>query len=237
VAAPPQLETDWHTGTNPDVLLAHIHAPYVPPTSPPEPPNVIRRLQLFECACARMVWELLPTDARSAVLVRERFANGQATEADLRASAIRQTRWLTVTYQDHALQAAAGSPRSAASALACRAAGPAPSNYHKMEKWHSIWNTTFAAARAHQAELVRDIFPPPDHAVRALRLDRDWLTSTVLALARQMDADGEYSAVPILADALQDAGCGNELVLDRCRAPSGIHCRGNWVVDLLLGRE
>jgi len=43
--------------------------------------------------------------------------------------------------------------------------------------------------------------------------------------------------MPILADALQDAGCDNDLILDRCRAESGIHCRGNWVVDLVLGRE
>jgi hypothetical protein len=43
--------------------------------------------------------------------------------------------------------------------------------------------------------------------------------------------------LPILADALQDAGCDNEFMLARCRAESGIHSRGNWVVDLLLGGE
>ena len=76
-----------------------------------------------------------------------------------------------------------------------------------------------------------------DHVVRALRMERDWRTSTVVALARQMDKTGDFSAVPILADALQDAGCDNELILERCRAASGVHCRGNWVVDLVLGRE
>jgi len=46
----------------------------------------------------------------------------------------------------------------------------------------------------------------------------------------------EFSAMPILADALQDAGCDNEDVLSHCREP-GTHVRGCWVVDLLLGRE
>jgi hypothetical protein len=52
-----------------------------------------------------------------------------------------------------------------------------------------------------------------------------------------MDDTGDFSAVPILADALQDAACDDEVILDRCRAPSGVHCRGNWVVDFVLGRE
>jgi hypothetical protein len=52
-----------------------------------------------------------------------------------------------------------------------------------------------------------------------------------------MHITGDFSAVPILADALQEAGCEDEIILDRCRAPSQVHCRGNWVVDLVLGRE
>src|SRR5262249_28654542 len=99
------------------------------------------------------------------------------------------------------------------------------------------WTTAFHTARAYQAELVRDIFPPIDNAIRSLRLEREWRTSTVLILARQADETGEYSLLPILADALQDAGCDNDFMLDRCRAASNIHCRGNWVVDLVLGRE
>jgi hypothetical protein len=42
--------------------------------------------------------------------------------------------------------------------------------------------------------------------------------------------------MPILADALQDAGCDNEAVLDHCRSV-GTHVRGCWVVDLVLGKE
>jgi hypothetical protein len=42
--------------------------------------------------------------------------------------------------------------------------------------------------------------------------------------------------MPILADALQDAGCVNDDVLNHCRGP-GPHLRGCWVVDLVLGKE
>ena len=46
----------------------------------------------------------------------------------------------------------------------------------------------------------------------------------------------EFGNLPVLADALQDAGCENADVLDHCRGP-GSHVRGCWVVDLVLGKE
>ncbi len=63
-----------------------------------------------------------------------------------------------------------------------------------------------------------------------------WRTDTALALARQMYAAREFDAMPILADALQDAGCENADMLDHCRGP-GPHVRGCWVVDMVLGKE
>jgi hypothetical protein len=44
----------------------------------------------------------------------------------------------------------------------------------------------------------------------------------------------EFSAAPILADALQDAGCDREDVLNHLRDPAAVHCRGCWVLDLVL---
>jgi hypothetical protein len=67
-------------------------------------------------------------------------------------------------------------------------------------------------------------------------LNLEWPTSTVVTLARQMYESRDFSAMPILADALQDAGCENADVLAHCRGP-GPHVRGCWVVDLLLGKE
>ena len=46
----------------------------------------------------------------------------------------------------------------------------------------------------------------------------------------------EFGAMPILADALQDAGCDNEDILSLCRDTSLTHVRGCWVVDLVLGK-
>jgi len=47
----------------------------------------------------------------------------------------------------------------------------------------------------------------------------------------------EFSAMPILADALQDAGCAEPAILDHCRDTKQVHVRGCWVVDLVLGKE
>jgi hypothetical protein len=192
---------------------------------------------LFGCACGRMVWHLMPTDSQSAVQIRERFAEGRASQADLRASEVRTVGW-SVTVKQHAADAAGADPafaaRGAAYALATHAAGHAPPGRSSaIRDWHTTWNETFLAARATQAAFVRDIFPPPAYAPR---IDRDWHTSTVVALARQMDESGDFSATPILADALQDAGCDDETVLQCCRVPGNVHVRGNWVVDVVLGR-
>jgi hypothetical protein len=72
--------------------------------------------------------------------------------------------------------------------------------------------------------------PPPNG------INPTWLTSDVLALGRGIDDQRAYDRLPILADALQDAGCDNADVLDHCRGP-GPHVRGCWVVDLVLGWE
>lgn len=61
-----------------------------------------------------------------------------------------------------------------------------------------------------------------------------WRTSDVRALARGIYADRAFDRLPILADALQDARCDDELVLNHCRG-TGPHVRGCWAVDLAMG--
>jgi hypothetical protein len=68
---------------------------------------------------------------------------------------------------------------------------------------------------------------------RGWMLDPAWRTNTAVALARQMYDSRDFSAMPILADALQEAGCDNEDVLAHCRT-QGEHVRGCWVVDWVL---
>lgn len=66
-------------------------------------------------------------------------------------------------------------------------------------------------------------------------LPATWRNNTVVSLARQMSASLDFSALPFLADALQEAGCADEYVLYHCRDPKATHNRGCWVVDLVLG--
>ncbi len=80
---------------------------------------------------------------------------------------------------------------------------------------------------------IRDVFGNP---FRAVEFTAEMRTSTGLALARQMDANRNYSLLPILADALQDAGCEDADMLAHCR-DRGPHVKGCWVVDLVLGKS
>jgi len=67
-------------------------------------------------------------------------------------------------------------------------------------------------------------------------LDPAWLTGTVTSLAQAIYDERAFDRLPILADALEDAGCTNQDILAHCRQP-GEHCRGCWALDLVLGRE
>ena len=61
-------------------------------------------------------------------------------------------------------------------------------------------------------------------------------TPNVIAIAQTIDAERAFDRLPILADALEDAGCTNADVLEHCRQPPE-HARRCWVVDLLLGKS
>ncbi|WP_315854135.1 hypothetical protein [Gemmata palustris] len=81
---------------------------------------------------------------------------------------------------------------------------------------------------------LRDIVGNP---FRPVLFSPSWLTSTAVAIVAQMYESRDFSAMPILADALQDAGCDIADVLSHCRDASLNHVRGCWVVDLVLGKS
>ncbi len=84
--------------------------------------------------------------------------------------------------------------------------------------------------------LLRDVVGNP---YRLVTVDRAWLVwkdTCVVRLAQTIYADRTFDRLPILADALEDAGCDNADILAHCRSPEP-HVRGCWVVDLLLGKE
>jgi hypothetical protein len=84
------------------------------------------------------------------------------------------------------------------------------------------------------AHLLRDIFGNP---FRPVAFDPAWQTSTAVGIALQMYDSRDFAAMPILADALQDAGCEDATILDHCRDEKQVHVRGCWVVDLVLGKS
>jgi hypothetical protein len=107
----------------------------------------------------------------------------------------------------------------------------------------SQWKTTGAPAGEYAVWLLREVFGNP-FAVRRRRktdprrwwmFDPSWRTDTAVSLAKQMYGSRDFGAMPILADALQDAGCDNDDILSHCREP-GEHVRGCWVLDLVLGK-
>jgi type VI secretion system protein ImpC len=78
---------------------------------------------------------------------------------------------------------------------------------------------------------------PRDTAFRPAPIDRAWLRwngGTVAGLARAIREGRRFGDLPILADALEDAGCADERILGHCREASAGHERGCWVLDALL---
>ena len=82
------------------------------------------------------------------------------------------------------------------------------------------------------ADLIRDIF---DGLYLPNPFDPSWRTEAAVALARGMYESRDFAPMPVLADALDDAGCADADILAHCRGP-GPHVRGCWVVDLVLGK-
>lgn len=79
----------------------------------------------------------------------------------------------------------------------------------------------------------RDIFGNP---FRSITIDPRWQVSTVIDLSRTIYDERRWDRIPILADALMDAGCDSEEIINHCRR-AGEHVRGCWAVDKLLGKE
>ena len=104
--------------------------------------------------------------------------------------------------------------------------------WRALERYESF-RAGCAAADREFAGYCRDVFGPNPFALPALVAG--WRTGDVVGLARAIYADRSFGRLPLLADALMDAGCGDEQVLEHCRS-EGPHVRGCWVVDLVLGQ-
>ena len=209
-------ETEWLACADPDPMLTALG----------QKPSR-RKFGLFACACCRTVFDwLVDNRSREAVGVIEAFADAGATEAELKRASTRATRAAGVVGGPPA-RAVSWAADERPDSICCRRVADEAGRAFG-ERGTPEW----AEARSHQADLLRDVFGNP---LRTVEIDPSWLTSTVVLLARQMYEPREFSAVPILADALQDAGCDDEDVLTHCRGESP-HARGCWVLDAILGK-
>lgn len=251
-------EEEWLAVSNPQTMIRYLigtDAPRVQDLNAfPDCRTSWRKLRLFACASYYRISHILPdTRARAAVNIAERFTDGHAPRGELelaeagvgalataleepwraslggeRASLGRDYGALCLAWQVvqmHAPKAAyyaASNAQWASATIQNPGASEQDLNFGKCR----------LAEQAGQCELLRDIFGNPSRPANA---DPSWLTSTVVALARGIYDEKAFDRMPILADALQDAGCENGAVLNHCRG-SGPHVRGCWVVDLLLGK-
>jgi hypothetical protein len=106
--------------------------------------------------------------------------------------------------------------------------------------WENGGREAWWAERDAHGERVRGEFCEQFRCVagnpfRPVAFDSRWRTETAVALASAIYAERTFDRLPILADALQEAGCDHPDLLAHCRGP-GPHVRGCWAVDLVLGK-
>src|SRR5262249_38949920 len=215
-------EAEWLAATDPNVMSRFL----CDERGLSRKPVGRRKLRLYACACCRRAWHLLDDErSREAIETAESYADGTVPQAELdRVWHRGQPHFLCSSVCDQIGPALVHAPDEASFLLGLAADG----------EMKAVYRTTEAAEQAVQVALLRDIFGNP---FRPVAVDPRWLTSDVVALARGIYEGRAFDRLPILADALQDAGCENADILGHCRDPQLAHIRGCWVVDLVLGKQ
>jgi hypothetical protein len=207
-----------------------------------------RKLRLIGCACAaQLAGRVKLSDCLTALELTEKVTDGVATK-----TAAVKCRRLAVALGEVFSTAVARLPRQYKDYTARRVASvvsqvvgdPDPEHPDRRTAVHDLvaealedLGTIWASAskeRLRQAHIVREIVGNP---FRSAAFNSAWRTSDVVLLAQGIYDERAFGRMPILADALQDAGCDNENILAHCRDASATHVRGCWVVDLVLGKE
>ena len=221
-----------------------------------------RKVRLFAVACCWRVWPSLEQEEfRDAVRKAESFADGLADRAEMvqayeKALAI----FSKLRGKDNGPGAALTSsafpspPKSIWARIADALDDPWwEDEFDKGDRLAPALVTAQHAARAaadlqgqrqfyyapamlaeqrEQTALVRCLFGNP---FRPPPVSGAWLTPEVRALAAAIYAERAFDRMPLLADALEAAGCTDTDLIEHCRSGQQ-HARGCWVVDLLLGK-
>jgi hypothetical protein len=200
-----------------------------------------RKRRLFAVACCKRLAHLfLDERSRKALEVAERYADGLASEEELLLAEDAAVD-AHIAARESRFAADSPLPWSRRSELLTQAAllAVSPGIYYAGDTADSLRLALAAggAALQEQAEevlqcrLLRDIAGP----LRPVRLDPlwpAWNDQAALRMAEWIDEKGAFEDLPYLADALEEAGCSEPLILDHCRH-EGEHVHGCWVVDLV----
>lgn len=204
--------------------------------------------------------------SRNAVEIAERFADGLASAEELQAAERAASKvaldlqGMAATNEAHSRHGAVmGSSDdvrlwySQEDAAAAAAAATWPVERSPM----GVAGNTAIRSVSRVAQLVREVVKPFDREGQAEEnrllagVLRDivphsapvlaphwftWESGTLVKLAQAIYDERAFDQLPILADALEDAGCDHEQLLRHCRS-AGPHVRGCWAVDLILGKE
>ncbi len=210
-------EAEWLACNDPTPMLDWLTGRIPPPSE--------RKIRLLLAGCARQVWDRIPPrEMREAVEIAERYADGTAALEELSRSRGRYydpDMFGRVRDRNEFLIYCLAYASSASARIVARP--------HGMTNWVGVSALT-AECLPH---LLRCVFGNPFLPVA---VDPRLRTAAIVSLAEGIYQDRAFDRLPILADALEDAGCDDADVLAHCRG-EGPHVRGCWVVDLLLGKE
>jgi hypothetical protein len=226
-------EAEWLACDHPELLLRYLQG------RPGE-----RKFLLFAVACLRCCWRYIGEVEQQVAELGERYAEGAISVEALRAA---NAEWLIgecpTGKNDISVTVRSAAWNAALDMAYERAKDGFRTNGRAFDESceRSLDELDDAAMKElrtivlpEQCSLLRDIFGNP---FRPVAVDPLWRTSAVLALARRLYESRDFSAMPILADALEDAECANAEMLGHCRDTRAVHVRGCWVLDLLLAKE
>jgi hypothetical protein len=201
-----------------------------------------RKLLLLAVALCRRIWDRFPyDDCRHAVEAVERLADHAHVDGEDYSIAADADAAMTRLQEGYArVHLADLGPRGAyLAATACGGMWHDPDGLIEqvagaaaIAAAGAAEGPAWEAERRAQAGLLRELLGNP---FRPVAVGRSWLTSDVIGLAGGIYEDRAFERLPILSDALEEAGCNHADILAHCR-DEGPHVRGCWVVDLLLGK-
>jgi hypothetical protein len=223
-------QAKWLSGTDPVAMLAYCAGKFGRWTTPSFERLVNRygprKLGLYGVACCRQLWDRLDTPARELIESFEAYCDGLISTEEIFG---RHTATRSVSLGVPWLIQATGK-------LYCIGEDT------DMEYWEDLKRALKAVQRdsaqamfkerIQQAHLLREVFGNP---FRAREAAPGWRSHTAVALARRAYEERDWSMLPVLADALEEAGCQDVELLQHCRRGSD-HYRGCWAVDRILNR-